>query len=153
MGRLCGVGGPGRCSSWRGHRPRWRRGAGRALGTHWCQTRKCAANCCGGRRVCGCAGEQHTGDRIRNKDWIRDRAARLRTASRRARRLETEQRTARVDRMLSIFQHGDITPDMSKGDINSANRLNKDCMRGPEGIIAARSQPLLFQLKKHIGRC
>ena len=44
-------------------------------------------------------------------------AARQRTASQRAKRHEAEQRAARIDRILSFFQQGDIAPDMSEGDI------------------------------------
>ncbi len=44
-------------------------------------------------------------------------AARQRTASQRARRHEAERHAARVDRILSFFQHGDIAPDMSPHDI------------------------------------
>jgi hypothetical protein len=38
-------------------------------------------------------------------------AARQRTASQRSKRHEAEQRAARVDRMLSFFQHSDIAQD------------------------------------------
>ncbi len=43
--------------------------------------------------------------------------ARQRTASQRAKRRDAEQRAARVERMLSFFQHGDIVPGMSPRDI------------------------------------
>jgi hypothetical protein len=37
---------------------------------------------------------------------------------------------ARVDRILSFFQQGDIAPDMSeRATSNSANPLNKSCVR------------------------
>ena len=44
-------------------------------------------------------------------------SARQRTASQRAKRSEAIERAARVDRILSFFQHGDIAPEMSEGDI------------------------------------
>ncbi len=45
------------------------------------------------------------------------RTARDHTASQRARRHEAEQRAARIDRILSFFKHGSITPDMSGHDL------------------------------------
>jgi hypothetical protein len=60
-------------------------------------------------------------------------AARLRTASRRAKRREAEQRAARADRILSFFQHGDIAPDMSEGDI--------ELCKSVEQKLRARGQP------------
>jgi hypothetical protein len=44
-------------------------------------------------------------------------AARQRTASQRTKRREAVEHLARVDRILSFFQHGDIAPDMSEDDI------------------------------------
>lgn len=44
-------------------------------------------------------------------------SARQRTASQRAKQREAMEHLARVDRILSFFQHGDIAPDMSEGDI------------------------------------
>ena len=41
-------------------------------------------------------------------------AARQRTASQRSKRHQAEQRAARLDRILSFFQRGDIAPDMTK---------------------------------------
>ena len=43
--------------------------------------------------------------------------ARQRTASQRAKRRDAEQSAARLDRMLSFFQHGNIAPGMSQRDI------------------------------------
>jgi hypothetical protein len=56
-------------------------------------------------------------------------AARERTASPRTKRREAVEHLARVDRILSFFQHGDIAPDMSEDASNSANPLNKRCAR------------------------
>ena len=47
-------------------------------------------------------------------------AARQRTASQRAKRHEAEQRAARIDRILSFFQQGEIAPDMLRSTSNSA---------------------------------
>jgi hypothetical protein len=44
-------------------------------------------------------------------------AVRQRTALQRAKRRDAEQRAARLDRMLSFFQHGGIAPGMSQRDI------------------------------------
>jgi hypothetical protein len=44
-------------------------------------------------------------------------SARQRTASQRAKRHEAVQRAARIEQMMSFFQHGDVAPDMSEGDI------------------------------------
>jgi hypothetical protein len=44
-------------------------------------------------------------------------SARQRTASQRTKRREAVEHLARVDRILSFFQHGDIAPDMSQRDI------------------------------------
>ena len=41
----------------------------------------------------------------------------MRGASQRAKRREAVEHLARVDRILSFFQHGDIAPDMSERDI------------------------------------
>ena len=43
-------------------------------------------------------------------------SARQRTASQRAKQREAVEHLARVDRILSFFQHGDIAPDMSERD-------------------------------------
>ena len=60
-------------------------------------------------------------------------AARQRTASQRAKRHEAEHRAARVDRILSFFQHGDIAPDMSQRDI--------ELCKSVEQKLRARGQP------------
>src|SRR5258707_12547003 len=44
-------------------------------------------------------------------------SARRRTPSQRAKRHEAVERAARINRILSFFQHGDIAPDMPGGDI------------------------------------
>ena len=41
----------------------------------------------------------------------------LDSAPQRAKRRDAEQRAARLDRILSFFQHGDIVPDMSQRDV------------------------------------
>jgi hypothetical protein len=60
-------------------------------------------------------------------------SARQRTASQRAKRHEAEERAARVDRILSFFQHGDVEPDMSEGDITLCKSV--------EQKLRARGQP------------
>jgi hypothetical protein len=44
-------------------------------------------------------------------------SARQRTASQRAKRREVVERAARIDRILSFFQHGDLAPEMSERDV------------------------------------
>ena len=44
-------------------------------------------------------------------------SARQRTASQRAKRNEAIQRAARIDRILSFFQRGDVAPEMSERDV------------------------------------
>ena len=53
------------------------------------------------------------------------KTARQRTASQRAKRREAEQRAARVERMLSYFQHGGIVPGMSQRDIKLCETIEK----------------------------
>ena len=53
------------------------------------------------------------------------KAARHRTPSQRARRLEVEQRAARVDRILSLFQHGDIALEMSAHDVELCESVDQ----------------------------
>ena len=45
------------------------------------------------------------------------KSARQRTASQRAKRHEAVQRAARIERILSFFQHGDVAPEMSERDV------------------------------------
>jgi hypothetical protein len=44
-------------------------------------------------------------------------SARQRTASQRAKRHEAVQRAARIDRILSFFQNGDVVPEISEHDV------------------------------------
>jgi hypothetical protein len=44
-------------------------------------------------------------------------SARQRTASQRASRNEAIQHAARIDRILSFFQHGKVAPEMSERDV------------------------------------
>ena len=44
-------------------------------------------------------------------------SARQRTTSQRAKRDEAIQRAARIERILSFFQHGELAPEMSKRDV------------------------------------
>jgi hypothetical protein len=44
-------------------------------------------------------------------------SARQRTASQRTRRNEAIQHAARIDRILSFFQHGEVAPEMSERDV------------------------------------
>ena len=44
-------------------------------------------------------------------------SARQRTASQRARRNEAIHHAARIDRILSFFQHGEVAPEMSERDV------------------------------------
>src|SRR5216684_1718298 len=60
-------------------------------------------------------------------------SARQRTASQRAKRREAVEHLARVDRILSFFQHGDIAPDMSERDI--------ELCKSVEQKLHARAQP------------
>ena len=60
-------------------------------------------------------------------------AARQRTASQRATRHEAERHTARADRILAFFQHGDIAPGMSERDI--------ELCKSVEQKLRARGQP------------
>ena len=57
-------------------------------------------------------------------------SARQRTASRRAKRHDAVQRTARIERMMSFFQHGDVAPDMSEGDIELCKSVEQK-LRAP----------------------
>jgi len=50
-------------------------------------------------------------------------SARQRTASQRAKRHEAVQRAARIDRILSFFQHGDVAPEMSERDVTLCKSL------------------------------
>jgi hypothetical protein len=50
-------------------------------------------------------------------------AARQRTASQRAKRHEAVQRAARIDRILSFFQGGDVAPEMSERDVTLCKSL------------------------------
>jgi hypothetical protein len=45
-------------------------------------------------------------------------SARQRTTSQRAKRHEAVQRAARIERILSFFQHGDVAPGMSERDVS-----------------------------------
>jgi hypothetical protein len=59
-------------------------------------------------------------------------SARQRTASQRAKRLEAAQRAARIERILSFFQHGDVVPEMSEGDIELCKSVEQKLQaRGP----------------------
>src|SRR4051794_28389562 len=51
--------------------------------------------------------------------------ARRRTPSQRARRQAAEHRAARIDRILSFFQHGDIAPDMSEHDVELCTSVDQ----------------------------
>jgi hypothetical protein len=44
-------------------------------------------------------------------------SARQRTASPRAKRREAVQRAARIERILSLFQHGDVAREMSEHNV------------------------------------
>ena len=58
-------------------------------------------------------------------------SARQRTASQRAKRHEAVERAARIDRILSFFQHGDVAPEMSKRDVTLCKSLeNRLRVRG-----------------------
>jgi hypothetical protein len=50
-------------------------------------------------------------------------SARQRTASQRAKRHEAIERTARIDRILLFFQHGDVAPEMSERDVTLCKSL------------------------------
>ena len=60
-------------------------------------------------------------------------SARQRTASQCAKRREAVEHLARVDRILSFFQHGDIAPEMSERDIELCESF--------EQKLRARGQP------------
>ena len=60
-------------------------------------------------------------------------SARQRTASQRAKQREAVEHLARVDRILSFFQHGDIGLDMSDRDIELCKSFEKK--------LRARGQP------------
>jgi hypothetical protein len=55
-------------------------------------------------------------------------SARQRSASQRAKRHEAVERAARIDRILSFFQHSDVAPDMSERDVTLCKSL-KDRLR------------------------
>ena len=58
-------------------------------------------------------------------------SARQRTASQRAKRHEAVQRAARIERILSFFQHGDVAREMSERDVMLCKSLeDKLCVRG-----------------------
>ena len=50
-------------------------------------------------------------------------ATRQRTASQRAKQREAVERAARIEGILSFFQHGDLAPDMSEGDVTLCKGL------------------------------
>jgi hypothetical protein len=50
-------------------------------------------------------------------------SARQRTASQRAKRHEAVERAARIDRILSFFQHGDVAPEMCERDVTLCKSL------------------------------
>jgi hypothetical protein len=52
-------------------------------------------------------------------------SARQRTASQRAKRHEAVQRAARIDRILSFFQHGHMVPEMSERDVKLCKSLEE----------------------------
>ena len=52
-------------------------------------------------------------------------SARQRTASQRARRHGALQRAARIERILSFFQHGDLAPEMSDRDVTLCKSLEE----------------------------
>jgi hypothetical protein len=59
-------------------------------------------------------------------------SARERTASQRSKRHEAIQRAARIERILSFFQHGDVAPEMSEGDIELCKSVEQKLLaRGP----------------------
>src|SRR5260370_15942614 len=55
-------------------------------------------------------------------------SARQRTTSQRARRNEAIQHAARIDLILSFFQHGKVAPEMLSATSCSASLLRPDCM-------------------------
>ena len=58
-------------------------------------------------------------------------SARQRTSSQRAKRREATERAARIERILSFLQHGEIPPNMSNGDLILCKSLdNKLRLRG-----------------------
>jgi hypothetical protein len=50
---------------------------------------------------------------------------RQRTASQRAKRHEALQRAARIERILSFFQHGKVAPEMSDRDVTLCKSLEE----------------------------
>jgi len=50
-------------------------------------------------------------------------SARQRTVSQRAKRHEAVERAARIDRILSFFQHGDVAPEMTERDVTLCKSL------------------------------
>jgi hypothetical protein len=52
-------------------------------------------------------------------------SARQRTASQRAKRHEALQRAARIERILSFFQHGKVAPEMSDRDVTLCKSLEE----------------------------
>ena len=53
------------------------------------------------------------------------KAARQRTAAQRAKRLQTVEHLARIERMLCFFQRGEIIPEMSANDIELCTSLEQ----------------------------
>ena len=52
-------------------------------------------------------------------------SARQRTASQRAKRHDAVQRAARIERILSFFQYGDLAPEMSERDVTLCKSLEE----------------------------
>ena len=52
-------------------------------------------------------------------------SARQRTPSQRAKRHEAVERYARIERILSFFQHGDVAPEMSERDVTLCKSLEE----------------------------
>ena len=53
------------------------------------------------------------------------KSARQRTASQRAKRNEAIQRAARIERVLSFFQHGEVVPEMPERDVMLCKSLEE----------------------------
>ena len=52
-------------------------------------------------------------------------SARQRTPSQRAKRHEAVERYARIERIFSFFQHGDVAPEMSERDVTLCKSLEE----------------------------
>jgi hypothetical protein len=80
-------------------------------------------------------------------------SARQRTASQCAKRHEAVERAARIERILSFFQHGDVAPEMSERDVTLCFYFRIPCNRRLDPYRPIRKQSHFTQSALAPGKC